>query len=460
MTLFVLLSWLVCTTVTIWLVMNVLMYRYMLVKPAFLVTLFLHLQIQWTATVNASFVEETLRNPWEYFFAVHFVLLICAFGSTMFGRNYASIVWSRITDQSVIFFGDSAKNRLIFALFAYIIVFTAYYLSVVPLSQTGLYATFYDRTNASLAREASLKLIQNPIILYGFSVMSRAVAPFLASLLTERIVGDTTIRKVRKFILLATILPIVLICVTLPGARFDAALVLFAVSLTYLLKKGFPSNPLYIMLLILIVLLIPAILTLQKETGDITFSGIWDSLSTSMVRRVFWIPWITGVWHAEYAQNFGFFGVSGVGRLAVLLNEPVINVPHLIGVTYLGGTTTFGNTSFLLSYYSYFRLVSVPLNIVLILILDIVLIVYLKVHKVFLVATVAACATACLSFTSSDYTTVLLSHGFGTSLALAWAASFVFRIKFKDGNYTTAMSLYNNSKLVNSVRKHNKGEWA
>jgi len=96
-------------------------------------------------------------------------------------------------------------------------------------------------------------------------------------------------------------------------------------------------------------------------------------------------------------------------------------VPNYIGLRYQpnAGPTVSAGAGYLLTYYSYFGVASLLISLIGLWLLDMAVYVYGKLSPSFLIPCVSAVSLSTLSFISSDYTTVLVTHGFAVTLIIA-----------------------------------------
>jgi len=129
-----------------------------------------------------------------------------------------------------------------------------------------------------------------------------------------------------------------------------------------------------------------------------------------------------GSWYIHYAQIHGTFGIASVPKLAVIVGIEPINTPNLIGLTYsyTAVESVTACAGYLFTYYSYFGMASLLLSILCLWFLDVAVLVYKRLSNVMLLPCISAVSLSILSFVSSDYTTVWLTHGFGVILLLSW----------------------------------------
>jgi hypothetical protein len=165
-------------------------------------------------------------------------------------------------------------------------------------------------------------------------------------------------------------------------------------------------------------------LKLMLQTSYYAETG-WAQLQAVLNRAVV-VPLEVGVWYVHYGQTHEPMGIGAVPRIARALGTEIIDGPNVIGRTY--GPLYYGHevpptisagAGFIFSYFAYFGKWSIPVNLMLVWLTDIVILFYRFINKVLLLPTVAAMTLANLKFLESDYSAVWLTHGFGVILLLS-----------------------------------------
>ena len=422
MSLFVLISWLVCTATSAILTISIVRYRYLMIKPSMVVILFFHVMIQWGATIKAVEIESYLPNPYAFMLLAHGFPLIGFCFSLFYATKEAYMIWCRII------FPDKVSNHVQFKLKGLIsggiLIFMVYYLAIVPLTRTGLFAIFVNPDNAAIAREYSLKLVEDPILRYGFGFMASALAPLLAVMSINSISFSFDSEQfIQNFFNIIILLGLILV-VSITGARSFAASIIMTVLLSIFLRKGLPVSPLKYLFAGALILVLPAVFSILREGHIPNIVDVQNYIFGPISRRVFLDPVQGGIYHLHSAQTNGYFGLGAIPKLALLFDKDPLNVPNIIGQIYESSAiaSVSSNASFVFSYYSYFGMIALPLCLMGLWLLDLIIWVYKRLSVNLLLPCVASINVACISFISSDYTTVLLTHGILflliTSLAL------------------------------------------
>lgn len=393
--------------------------RYLLVKPSLWVLIAHHAIIQWAAVLAAARIYEFLPDPWSFALLVHGFPLLGLIGAHLTGRASAMTLWRRLPTLTT----DNDWIVSVVILTAVSSAVMAYYFRIVPFEQTGLYAMIYNPLGAEQAREDSLKLLDDPIARYGYSLVISVAAPLLASLLAWRVVDQKGGSRLFAILLAIVLIPTLLVVITLSGARSYAATLIVVLALLVGFRMHFSSRLLALLPLALAVPAIPTLLTIVREGLIIDVPTFATYLRDFMVQRVFYGPLDTGLWYAHYAQTNGFVGIAAIPKLAALFSVPIVNMPNTIGLTYMSTSliTVHANTGYVFAYYGYFGLLSFPMSLLLLWSADAVLWILLRLRDNMLVATIASVAVAAISFITAEYSTVLITHGFALIPLLALA---------------------------------------
>jgi len=413
MTFFVFINWFTCGLTLLVLVLIFLRHRYLFIKPSMIVIVFFHLQIQWAATIFSGYIEAFLPNPFPFFFLVQGFPLISLVVSFFLLHNKAHDVFNRVATGDF----ESIRVRPIhiisFLTLGTLIVF--FYLLRVPFSSTGLFAIFVDPMGSAEAREQSLKLLNEPALKYAFSFFKTVFAPMLAVLSTVYLMQSFKKLRLVRVLAAGVTLIYIISAVSLPGARKPAALIVFAVFWALFLVKRMKVRPVYVLLTVFLVVLLPVLLTVFREGQELNLLQFADYLSGPVLERIFYIPMEVGLWHVHYAQKFGLIGIAGIPKLAELFAVEPVNVMNLIYTkyTFFDLSSGFANTSYVFSYYSFFGLISLIFSCVLLWLLDLGLLVFDRMKNSGLIlAGIAALTSSSISFVAIDYTIGLITNGF------------------------------------------------
>lgn len=425
-TFFVLLNWLLTLSMATWLLMVLSKARYLIVKPSIMLLGFTHIFFQWPLCIYAAYLELYLPDPYDVSIMIHGYMFIGFLFMSFTFRKEARVVWCHVTNKQ--FRGDS-NLRGMYILFGFCALITFFYLKIVPINQTGMYALFIDPELATTAREDSLKLIDSQFLKYAYSFMASGLSLLLVSMLALLIRDDFMLKqkKIHRALFSIMVILVLMVVVSLTGARGYAVNLVLVMAATFFLRAG-AKFPIGKSLMVACVVLFPAaVLTIAREGAE----AHWDTLIGSLLLRSFVIPFDVGTWYAHYAQHNGFIGVLGIPKLAALLEEPVIDVPNIIGLAYAAFPipTISANAGYLLSQYSYWGLYALPISLAALFFLEIILLVFVKLDGRIVLPAVASIAPIMLAFISVDYTVVWITHGLLVVLFSAWILGLISRFK-------------------------------
>lgn len=393
--------------------------RYYFVKPSILLITFSIIFFQFPLAIFSATYEVTVPDPYILSFLIHGYILIGLTVSLYTFKDSTKAVWNRITREAV---SDYRVNMYaVVILMGAIICIIAIYLAYVPFSETGLYAVFANPAAAVIARERSLKLLDNHALVYAFSFMTSSMAPMLVIMLFLMGIQYFLKRRLVLFALTGFIIISLMIIVSLPGARVSAVNLLLAMCISFFLIKGLPFQPAKLLLLLVLIVTPGTLIGIYRDGEAFGFNLYLQYLWDFIGRRILQDPLEVGSWYIHHAQTYGMFGISAVPKLAAIIGYDALNVPNYIGLRYQpnAGSTISAGAGYLLTYYSYFGATSLILSLIGLWLIDLAVYVYDKLSGSLLVPCVAAVSLTTLSFISSDYTTVLITHGFAVTLIIA-----------------------------------------
>jgi hypothetical protein len=294
----------------------------------------------------------------------------------------------------------------------------------VPFSQTGLYAIFHHPEGSVLAREKSLKLLEDQTLKYVYSIMVSTIAPLTAVMLFFLFLENIKRCKIGRAIVISLALSGLAFAISLTGARISIVNLVLVITFAFIYYHGIPFRPLKVSLIIILVLLVPTILSILRAGETFSIPVVISYLGL-VAERTFIKTMDVGSWYAHYFQTEGAFGVSGVPKLATLLGRDFLITPNFIALKYMKRAiaSTSADAGYIFTYYSYFGLASTSISLLGLWLLDISILVYTRLNQYLLVPCIASIALSSLSFISSDYTTVWITHGFGFILIVSLVAS-------------------------------------
>lgn len=411
--LFVALNWGLTIVTSLTLLRIYLTRRHLFTKPSIIVIIIYHLRVQYYTAVEAGYILTFLPDPWVFSFLVHFFALVGLFVAQFTFRHTAQSAWTKIVHTANSSYDDQASLAPVTLLLGLICATAViWYLTVVPFKNTGLYVLFTDPLQSQIAREESLKLIDNPPVQYLFSFFKSAWAPLLVAFSYLTLTHNTGILRRLTFVVLFMLL---VTFVSLPGQRGPAAALFLTLFLIHLYLRGLPFRPMYILIGLLCVLSIPLAISALRQGLTVRPNTLYQLLLTSLLDRIFAVPGEVGVYYTHFAQTHGHLGLTGIPKLAELLNVRTFDLPNYLGLRYMEGTlgSVNMNGGYVFTFYVYFGMLSFPLVLLGLWSLDLLMVIYKYVHPKFLAPTVVTLAVTSNSFVSSDYTTVFVTHGVG-----------------------------------------------
>jgi hypothetical protein len=431
---FVIISWILCLTTAGLLVLSIWLDRSLLVKPSIIFLAFFHIMIQWAAAIDSPRIETYLPDPWVFVLLSQGFPLLGLSVSLWTWRGSARLIWSRLRSDPGV--APRQRWRAINLLGLYFVLFVPFYLSQIPLASTGLYAIFTNPLGSDLAREYSLKLVDSAVIGYGYAFMASVFGPMLAVLLFDQLIYNLKRLHWLGCLAAGTGLILVLVSVSLSGARSYPATILLTVLHAWFYHRGFQFNPIYVFSAAVLILGVPTLLTIWREGGIIEWANFWQYFGGGIFRRVFFLPMEMGLWHTDFYQTYGPLGIQAIPRLASLFDVTPINAPNLIALTYYREATiesVIANASYVFAYYTYFGPWSFVFSLLGLWALDAILWVYKKMSGRMLLPLVASIAVASIWFTSIEYTVVLVTNGFLALPVVAWLVDLFSKLRFRFG---------------------------
>jgi hypothetical protein len=411
------------------LLVSVLRQRHLVLKPSLWVVAFFHIQIQWAASFNSSIIEQEMTFPWHFFCLTQLVPFVTLCLSLLTFKRSALAVWSRFSLPSVKTpVLSAAEGIFLVGLWATVVVL---YFTEVRFTQSGLWVllTSKDYLLSVMAREDSLKLIGNPLVKYAYAYNANFLALFLGFFVLTAAMRYIKKGSILVFGGLLIFYSALIASTALSGARSPAAVVLMGTLIAFWLRAGAPMQPMRLAIGALLVLCIPTVFTMLRSP-DLSWDAFVREFQGTIVQRAFFVPMYTGEVFVRYAQENGYWGVSGMPKLAELLGEEPINVPnYLANMMFTNEYVKSGllSTSFVFSWYSNFGLGIVPLLVILLLGIDVVVLAYSRFADSYLVPGLAAINTGCLCLTSTEFTTLFLTYGYLTGLVTVFGLMFVFK---------------------------------
>lgn len=425
---YVVIHWAFTVATSLWLLRIFRSRRYLFVKPSMVILGYVHVFFQWPAALNATHFERFLPDPYSLVVAVHGAALLGLVVAVNTHDRSARMMWDRLLTHGGRIGKVALRTTVLLAVVAGGVV--AMYLSVVPFTETGLYAIFKNPALAALARENSLKLLENRTLAYAFIIMTSGIAPLLAVLLALAARQGMKTRSPVKVLMASAALAALLIAVSLTGARGFSVNLIAVAAVALVLCSRLPGLSLRLIGGVALVLAPAVVLTVLREGQSAGPGIILEYLLEGVVQRVFVAPLEVGAWYLHYAQEHGALGVAAIPKLATWLGIAPLDAPNLIALRYSpyisGPDTASAGAGYLLTYVSYFGTPAIVLTVGGVWLTDLALAVYRRLDNELLLPCVASCTIAALAFISADYSTVWISHGFGVILVVSLILSRIF----------------------------------
>jgi hypothetical protein len=298
------------------------------------------------------------------------------------------------------------------------------YFSVVPYSSTGLYAVLFDPENASIARERSLKLLDNQALKYAMAFSLAAFAPFLfvfSALSFGRAVGKVQLASVLRT---AALMVFALFLITISGSRSGIFFALISLGIALMIRRWRTSFTFKIAMFLPVVTIPPVVLTLLREGRDVA-SNFGETYVAFFLWRIASGPLEVAIWYLDYAEQQGKVGLAAIPKLASLIGEKVVDLPNVIGLKYAlaAGDTINAGTGFVFSYFAMFGVYSLVPSLLCLIALDGMIFFANRLDTRILIPTVATLAVPCIGFMQADFSVVWLSHGIVATFLLAFGLS-------------------------------------
>lgn len=393
----------------------------LLAKPSIPLLGAFHVFLQWPATIQAGWIESYLPQPWHAILVVHGFVLGALALSLRFHRQSARAIWNESTRASRETLAPTWRHLLPPALA--LAAGTAIYLLFVPITETGLYSILFDPERASLAREGSLKLLENRSVAYLYFFNAKVSALLLASFIALWAIGR---RTTRALVLGAVCLVPIAMAASLSGARSFGMFVLLAALATAVWARGRTWGIRKWSLIgaaFLALLAVPAILSILREGLALTPGRLFEYMfGVVLAERVFGIA-PNAIHYIHYAQTRGYVGIDGWSFVAHFFGMPETNLSNTINRIYYPTATPTGyaNAGFPFVYYAYVGLAGVGLAILLVQFLDVVLDVAYHFYPREAIPLLVVSVINVASLLEAEFTTGLVTHGIFTGAIAATA---------------------------------------
>jgi len=221
--------------------------------------------VQWGGAFSAKHIYNFLPSPWHFLLVTFLIPLFILLYNFIVRDLWVKSIWNKI--QQPLPLHEKGLTRLLWVFLFITAAINIYFFYKIPFKSTGLYYLFADPSYANIAREASLKLVSDPLLRYGYNIVRNAIAPILAVIIVMLYLEK---RKKSSHVSPHSFLSIIglfyiLFVVSLPGARSGPAGVILCIIVAVYILKGMPLRTRYLIIGILAVLFVPILITLLKE---------------------------------------------------------------------------------------------------------------------------------------------------------------------------------------------------
>ncbi len=382
-----------------------------LLKPSFIVIGALHLQLQWTSAIQSRAIFAYLPLPWDFFVVVHILPLVAAILCSGIGLRNAFVLLQRVrvTTTSKAEFMPPASLTILSC--ASLFVF-AWYLSVVPPTRTGLYALVFAPETAALVRETTMKGLSSTGLKYSYAIFSSTLAPLLAIHFCLRAVSALKQRDPQTFTTSALAVGLLLIGVSIYGARGPSALIMLAAFFGIYVSRARSIAIRRLLLIAAFALLGPTIISAYSSRQEFSLAGL-SAEYLNILDRALGRGIEDGLWHFHYAQTRAPFGIAGLGNIATIFGYEPINIFNVVGRAYSSTkiTTVSSNTAFSLANYTCFGLISFVPSLLMLCGLEGLGVLYSRIDRRHLLPVLAATQIACINLAHTMFTAVFITFG-------------------------------------------------
>lgn len=420
--------------------------RFLLVKPSIWFLIFFHLIVQWASVFYSETVYTNLEEPYSFYILCHIIPFGIFFFSRLTLRRKSKILYDRLVRTNL----HQNQYRKTYTYFCFILLpimlfSILVYLAYVPLSSTGLYhlATDSSPYEAALARENSAKLLPYTWLKYLYTFNSKFVVPYFACFLSLVISFLYREKKYFKILFCLSLLGIFTLGAMLPGARLTAVYIFFTF-ISCFIFKSINNLRIFKFFILCVLITLPAVFIHMSVYNDLSFENFFISLEEIILRRIFYVPMIVGVKWIAYVEQFGFWGATGIMKIASLLGEKPVNIANVMMNYYFSYKIDSGfmTASFVFTYYCYFGPLSFIIILLCILFLDLWLYLFNRIDHSILLPSVVAINSATTHLISSEYLTIFISYGFLSGIIFIFLLQALFVKKndlltknFKENTY-------------------------
>ncbi len=399
-----------------------------LLRPSVWVTTAFLAQIGTAAAFAAidesPLADETALRAWAVFLPVA-VLVWVTLTPVTTARAASLYARCRAVNRQIHWAIDRPERRLIVGGGVFVSLVLASLLATVPLSETGIYAVFFEPELAEVAREETFKLLDSHWLKKGLTFSGDLVAPLVA-------VGVLLLRMPAAWGILVkpAVIGALLITSAPHGARSPVAMALLTLGISYLLRRGVRTGGVVLAASAVTALALAVILTVARigELGSADSSRV-RVIADAVFARAVVAPFETGVWTEAYVRSYGRTGFDSIGfPLRNRLGFGYVPLPNRVAAfrNPSGLDSEWMNTAWLFDYQASFGLpVGFALALISVMALDLLMRAFTRLRGPVLIMLLAVFYRNLLDFVSSAFTSVLFSGCVG-AVVLAWFCSRAF----------------------------------
>ncbi len=393
--------------------------RWLLLKPSIAFVGYYQISVMWPGLSWLDYLVETVPNVREYVWAIHGTGLAVTVVAVLSWRGTARQMARRL-QRRVPLAENSYRQASLILLGTFVLAVTACYLWTQGWRNTGLSAILSGAEDNAQAREASMKLLGNRGLQYAWAFMAYAGAYLLAYWLAFSAVDLLRTRRPFPALLCLFAFLLLLIVVTLPGARGPAAMLVLATLLAFYIRSGFRIKLARVGLILAAALALPALLTLWRNGEPLNFAT-FNTYYLDILDRVAGRSVQDNIWFVSYVQHEGFFGYRGIPLFARLAGIEPLDVFNLVGLYFRPDgleSISANSSSIAVNYGCYGLAASLPLTLALTWGIDALMLLQSRLPAALLAPCTGICAVISMNFAMTVFSTVFVTHGLLPTIVL------------------------------------------
>lgn len=345
--------------------------KFCFLKPSILFIMFFNIILQWPSVFYYEEITELLSSSLFGFIAVFsLVPIIVLYVSSSFFFRSVLTIYENIGNPASVTSG--VKYCLMAGIFAGFII----YLDNVPIMETGLMAILRGESSQmiGLMREESLKVLP-ALQRYCFVLVVKVLCPLIVMTTINEYIAykKNSGKKLSLFAQMIFFITVTVIISSISGARSIAANIFLCI-IFYLIfsNKLILKHNLFLKVVSYMVIILSVVTILEYLRSD---SKYWVDAIENITNRIFAGTLFPGIFTISLTENYGNWGVGAIPILRDILGVQPIPVANIVANSVFPDSsikTGLLNASFMMTYYSYLGLIALPLNIVLVLMLDVI----------------------------------------------------------------------------------------